>query len=430
MAQSGDCRPKPPAPVRALRRLPGRRLPAALAALLLGAAPCAAAPKAPALKTYQTRYYVIHTDLDRDGAREAAIRMTAMAEEYHRRTRGFSGVIRSRLPFYLFRRAEDYYAAGGPRGSAGGFTGRALMAIAGDHPTDSTWQVVQHEGFHQFAHAVIRGDIPVWVNEGLAEYFGHAIFTGDDFVTGVVPPYRLQRLKKEIEAGKLMPFRRMMQLSYRQWSGELAIANYDQAWSMVHFLVHGEDGRYLKPMSGFMNDIGRSLRYENAWVKNFGRDIDGFEKRWREYWLAQPTNPTEDLYAKAAVATVTGFFARAYSQKQTFATAAEFFQAAEQGKLKAHNKDWLPPVLLEKNLAKAKSLGPWAIEKPQGLPPLLTCTAGEDRKFVGLFRVEAGRVEQVRVRLEGREQPDRLPEPATSPGEGARPAVPSAPQAP
>ena len=52
------------------------------------------------------------------------------------------------------------------------------MAFAGEHITAYTWHTVQHEGFHQFAHAVIGGDIPTWLNEGLAEYFGEALFTG------------------------------------------------------------------------------------------------------------------------------------------------------------------------------------------------------------------------------------------------------------
>ena len=51
------------------------------------------------LKQYQSPYYVIHTDLPDDEAKEAVIRMTKMAEEYRDRTRDFSGVIRSRLPF-------------------------------------------------------------------------------------------------------------------------------------------------------------------------------------------------------------------------------------------------------------------------------------------------------------------------------------------
>ena len=54
-------------------------------------------------------------------AREAAIRMTKMAEVYHDRTQDFSGQIRTKLPFYLFKTEEEYLGAGGMRGTAGVF---------------------------------------------------------------------------------------------------------------------------------------------------------------------------------------------------------------------------------------------------------------------------------------------------------------------
>ena len=84
------------------------------------------------MKKYESRYYVIHTDLEPDAAREAYVRMDAMAEEYHRRTKGFGRTVRRKLPFYLFRSREDYYLAGGKIGSAGMFVvhprGSKLMA--------------------------------------------------------------------------------------------------------------------------------------------------------------------------------------------------------------------------------------------------------------------------------------------------------------
>jgi len=160
--------------------------------LLLSLAGAAKSPPAKSgMATYESRYYTIHTDLGPADEKEAEIRMTKMAEEYHARTVAFSGQVTQRLPFYLFRNADDYYAAGAPAGSAGAFivdaSGERLMAIAGEQTDAQTWHVVQHEGFHQFAHAVIHGDLPMWVNEGIAEYFGEGLFTGDNFITGLVP---------------------------------------------------------------------------------------------------------------------------------------------------------------------------------------------------------------------------------------------------
>lgn len=408
---------RPPAQLRAPARggiRPGRI--AVLLWLVVLGAPVQSSLAKPGLKTFETRYYVIHTDLDPDAVRAAAVRMTAMAEEYHRRTRGFSGTIRRKLPFYLFRKARDYYDAGGAPGTGGFFTGRRLLVKAGNQPDKRTWHLVQHEGFHQFAHAVIRGRIPRWVNEGLAEYFAEAVFTGDGFVVGIVPPGRLARLKRQIKGAKLKPFTEIMQ----RWDSKIGMADYDQAWSMIHFLVHGDKGRYVRALSGFMNDIGRRLRYEQAWLRNFGRDVKGFEARWRSYWLNQRADPTRHLYTKAVVATMTSFFARAVSRQQEFGTFEDFFQAAQAGKLKVHQLDWLPPKLLSDALAKVRRSGEWSIERPPRRLPRLVCRSEDGTKLTGTFVVRDGRVTSVTVDVESKGHTDKREKnaPSTIPAAG------------
>ena len=206
-----------------------------------------AVTRAPAeLPRYETRYYILFTDVPTEQANEVALRMTKMAEEYHARTRDFAGEIHTKFPFYLYSHRDDYIANGGMTGTDGFYNGTVLSAVAGERLTDRTWHAVQHEGFHQFADAVIGGNRPTWIDEGLAEYFGEALFTGDGFVSGVVPPWRLKRLKEEINSGKLKSCDDLMSLSHADWNANITIPNYDQAWSMVHFLAHGDNGKYQR----------------------------------------------------------------------------------------------------------------------------------------------------------------------------------------
>src|SRR5437762_3191231 len=72
----------------------------AVSLLLLTIASAQSTP-ADSLQTFQTRYYILKTDIANDEAREAALRMTKMAEEYAARTRDFAGEIRQKFPFYL-----------------------------------------------------------------------------------------------------------------------------------------------------------------------------------------------------------------------------------------------------------------------------------------------------------------------------------------
>jgi hypothetical protein len=344
------------------------------------------------MRAYETRYYTIHTDLGADDAREACIRMTRMFEEYRRRTAGFSGEVHRRFDFYLFQKQADYMEAGGLPRSAGVFTGDTLMAVAGDRITGRTWHVVQHEGFHQFAKAVIRGELPSWLNEGLAEYFGEATFTGDTFVSGVIPFDRLKHLKKEINDGRLKSLDDMMHMSHGAWNGNLAIENYDQAWSMVHFLVHGDDGKYQQAMVRFIVLLGNGQKWQSAWQQTFG-DSSGFEKRWRDWWMNQPPDPTLDLYTQAQAETFASYLARAAMQKQRFDDLDTFLSAAADDSVRTGQTidDWLPPRLLRQTAEQARRAPvKWSLKRLGSDRSRITADCADGVQIVTIYALQSG----------------------------------------
>jgi len=374
------------------------------------ARPALAAPKAPApnrtpatglaaMKPFQTNCYVIYARPDVGDIRGICLRMNALSDEYYRRTRDFGGAIRSKLPFYLFSDRGDYLAAGGVPGSAGVFDGKSLMAVIGEKLDERDWRVIQHEAFHQFA-AAFMGRLPSWLNEGLAEYFAEALYTGDGFVTGIIPSGRLARLRRDIRQDKLTSFGDFMTISHKQWSADLRTANYDQAWAMVQFLIHGDGGRYIQPLGRLVSLLDSGMRYEQAWLRSFGRDIPGFERRWRQFWLELPAEPGVELYAQATAATLTSFLARAACQKQGFTDAADFLRQARQGTLKCGQNDWLPPGLLKAALGKSAKAGQWELLTGQSKQPQLACTLTDGTKLVGSFAVVNGQPRDVKVRIE------------------------------
>jgi hypothetical protein len=351
-----------------------------LLALLVFASPAAAAP----MKEYPTRYYIIYSDLDDATVKEASARVTTMAEEYHERTKGFAGAIRKRLPFYLYTKQADYDAAGG-RGQ-GMYTGSKLMAVAADR--DTVWQIVQHEGFHQFVGQVMGGKLPTWVEEGLAEYFGEALWTGDAYVTGVIPDERLARVKECIAKGEFLPFDRMVAMTDAQWIATLDIKNYDQAWAMVHFLVHGDGGKYRKAFSDFLRDCSTGTPAPVAFKQRFGADTKVFEERFRAFWTGLGDKPSNDTRATTAVQTATSFLARALAAKQAFKTWDEFLTAAKAGALQCPPDAWLPKSLLQSALASpAAAGGTWSLD-PSGRTLRVVFTRTDGTVFTGSFTRE------------------------------------------
>ena len=363
--------------------MPSVRLFLAAAAALL--VPCLSA-SAGTMKEYQTKYYVIYSDNDEPTVKEATARVTAMAQEYYERTKDFSGKIRKRLPFYMYSNEAEYKAAGGI--GAGLFAGNKLLACVPNGGGGYGWHIIQHEGFHQFVDQVMGGRVPAWVNEGLAEYFGEGLWTGDAFVTGVIAPSRLGRVKGLMKANQMKPFEQMFALSYGEWSANLDMKNYDQAWSMVHFLVNADDQKYRKAFGDFLKETSKSKDWLAAFKAHFGADLKPFEDRWRAWWTALPADPTPDLAGSAVVQIYTSFLARATVGGHAFITWEDFIAAARGGKLQADDSTWLPPGLLASAISShACRTGTWSLDL-SGKQPRVVFTRKDGTLFTGEYTVE------------------------------------------
>jgi hypothetical protein len=367
-----------------------------LIALILCFALSGAAP-APTLRRYDTSYYVIHTDLPPDGAAEAVVRMSRLADELRRRTRdlGFTGRIQQRLPFFLYARHADYVASGAPPQSAGTFDGDRLVAAATDSRGSATWNVVQHEAFHQFAAATSGTELPAWLNEGFGEYFGEALFTGDAYVTGVVPEWRLRRVRQSLSDHAFEPLAGFARLTQEQWNQKLSIPHYDQAWSLVQFLLHSDDTRHHHRLLRYVRALADGTTMQQAWTSAFG-DAADLEKEWKAYWLNLPEKGTPELEAEATVATLTSFLARATAAGQSFDSFDAFTRAARNGTLKCDPRDWLPPSLLGRTIESIPQAMSLKLEG-EGENSHIVTVLPQGRALIGLFTLKDGRVTEVQV---------------------------------
>ena len=332
--------------------------------------------RASELRTIDTPYYTIRTDLDPAAAAEASLRMTRIFEEYQRETRGFPGQIHDKFRCILYCDREDYIAAGAPANSTGIYLNdvKSLMVCTGDHPTPHVWGVLQHEAFHQFAAGVIRADLPAWLNEGIAEYFAECRFTGDGFFAGLAPPARVQRLRKSIQQGKLRTLPQLLKMGQDQWARDLALENYDQAWSIVYFLLHAGDGKYAASLNKYVTLLSQRGRPDTAWKQCFGDTIQ-FESQWKSWWQNVPEDLTADEAVASQAQTFCSFLARTTIPRGGFVSFDAFIQAAGSQRPGA---DPLPPALLSETADAAKESGAtFAITQKSGELPKVTARCAD-----------------------------------------------------
>jgi hypothetical protein len=249
-------------------------------------------------KEVRSKHYRILSDLGAEETRLYGQHLDLYYEEYARR---FSGLAQQapEIPFVLmFRREADYLEVLRNRygvqatGSGGMFfvtpAGAALAFFVESLPRSRVFHVVQHEGFHQYAHSRFAGTLPPWVNEGLAEFFGASIVIDGRVIVGQSTEESVTAIKRAIDLGATIPFLRLLTMSGDEWNANVrtggAAMQYLQAWSMVQFLGWADGGRYLRAFDRYLQLLHGGMASDRAFVQAFGtNDVESFERAWRKW---------------------------------------------------------------------------------------------------------------------------------------------------
>lgn len=248
-----------------------------------------------------SRFYAIRSDLDRAVTARYAALLDTMYGEYTRRL----GHLRRRqadvLAVYMFARQQDYLNTLRSRfgidgtGSGGMFfvspNGAGLAFFTERVPEEQVRHVIQHEGFHQVAWSYFANDLPIWVNEGMAEFFGMAEVLGSDVVIGQVDAAALQSIQKAIKEGRHLPLATMLNMSNEAWAANVrggdSRMQYDQAWSMIQFLAYGDDGAYQRNFNEYLQYLNAGVPSLQAFGRAFGATgqqmVDAFEAKWKGF---------------------------------------------------------------------------------------------------------------------------------------------------
>lgn len=347
------------------------------------------------LTSLKTRHYQIKTDLPRDEALAYGRHMDAIFAEYTRRLRGFGVRNATPMVLYLMSDQREYTRLLGGFGidatNSGGMffitqeaSGLAVFVEGRDRGT--VLSTLQHEGFHQFAYLRISDDLPIWVNEGLAEWFGEALIVNRKLRLGLSRRGRVESLKLAADAGMLMSLEDVLLMSGRQWSANLRSGSlrgwlqYDQAWSVVQFLIHADRGKYSGMLLEYLRACQQGYDADRAIERAFkSRDLTHFEKRYRE-WLANELEPDPISSANEQLDVLGQGITRLWGRDQNPETLEELGDMLERAQLKAERSDhgmrneflidktWLePPAPDRRNRKTSLVLEP----SEDGMPPIV-----------------------------------------------------------
>ncbi len=258
------------------------------------------------LRVIHTKHYEIHTDLDTALVVELSERMDVMYDQYVAAMSEFKPAADApALPVYLFAQRARYMEFTHYVGrNTGG------MFYASDHPflasflegqgRDALRRTLQHEAFHQFAYFAISKNIPIWLNEGLAQLFEEGIWTGKSFMLGQIPPRRIRQLNADFDAKTLVPFTIFLEISPQDWfknlneNAERGATYYNQAWAMAYFLGEGGSADYHGRFVTFMHHLHTGEDADAAFRQSFP-NVSDFQKSFKQWTRGIKATPEATL---------------------------------------------------------------------------------------------------------------------------------------
>jgi hypothetical protein len=220
-----------------------------------------------------SRFIVKYFNNARDFGQRAEYegRIVSALDEARRHTRQVLGEARQApVDVVLYTREEfrTHQGAALARAVAGLYSAGAIRINDAAELTPQTKATLVHEYVHAVVDDLVGADqggqsVPVWLNEGLAEYVEWRYLGSDK------PPYSLiNRLRGAAQAGQLPSLSQMAGQALIQ-QGDPALAYGTSGMAVRELMSQGGPGRLLE----LIRQIGQGRTFEEALRRHYGRSV-------------------------------------------------------------------------------------------------------------------------------------------------------------
>src|SRR5438552_6591501 len=137
-----------------------------------------------------------------------------------------------------------------------------------DAQGSNTFHVIYHEYTHALLHLNFSG-LPLWLDEGLAEFFGNSSLGEKESRTGTVDADTLAFLQEN----RLIPIEALLQVDHTSKfynEANRASVFYAESWALVHYLMMNPDARQRGLLGKFTTAWDRSQNQVQAAQETFG----------------------------------------------------------------------------------------------------------------------------------------------------------------
>jgi len=167
-----------------------------------------------------------------------------------------------------------------PAGIYGAGEERDFVALRTNIEGDNPYEVV----YHEYAHAILNlnfRELPVWLSEGMAEYFGNSRIRDDEVNIGIPSRYLVETLQRT----RLIPIDELLradhQSPYYNEQSRVSIF-YAESWAIVHYLLLDRNARQEQLLQNFLKAWEVTGDQVEAAQKAFG-DLKKFSQTMEVY---------------------------------------------------------------------------------------------------------------------------------------------------
>jgi tetratricopeptide (TPR) repeat protein len=137
-----------------------------------------------------------------------------------------------------------------------------------DAPGSNPYNTIYHEYFHSLT-APYYPNLPVWVSEGLAEFYGNTRIGDSEVGMGQPDPDLIVELKH----GGLMPLDVLFKVDhnspYYNEQNKISVF-YAESWALTHYLMVGDKSAHRASLQAYVNAMTKGATEEQAAAQAFG----------------------------------------------------------------------------------------------------------------------------------------------------------------
>jgi hypothetical protein len=148
------------------------------------------------------------------------------------------------------------------------------------------WRVLAHEGFHQFLGYEVGTQVPVWLNEGLAQYFETSDIDGArQLHVGASSKVTLGAAQYLISSSQAPTAAEIMEMDRASFYANAQVA-YPMSWALVHYLLTRDGSTYRSSaFRRYLQDLKFGRDEVGSFQRRFGRNSYQWQRDFELYVL-------------------------------------------------------------------------------------------------------------------------------------------------